>query len=67
MKNTILQNVISNFDLMDKQHFLDWFKENKEWMLKKEKEQIIDAYIEGYCATHITVDSEQYYNDTFKK
>jgi len=29
MKNTLIKNVISNFDLMDKQHFLDWFKENK--------------------------------------
>ena len=37
-----------------------------ESKLEKEKEQIINAYIEGYCATHITVDSEQYYNETFK-
>ena len=39
MKNTLLQNVISNFDLMDEQHFLDWFKENKQWMLEHELEQ----------------------------
>jgi hypothetical protein len=43
MENTLLQNIISNFDLMDNQHFLDWFKENKKWMLEKEKEQIITA------------------------
>jgi hypothetical protein len=39
MKNTLLQNVISNFDLMDNQHFLDWFKESKQWMLEQERLQ----------------------------
>lgn len=42
MKNTLIKNVISNFELMDGQHFLDWFKENREYMLEKEKQQIID-------------------------
>lgn len=32
-----------------------------------EKQQIIDAYIEGYSAIDYNVDSEQYYNETFNK
>ena len=31
-----------------------------------EKQQIIDAYIEGYSAPENLGDSEQYYNETFK-
>jgi hypothetical protein len=31
-----------------------------------EKEQIIDAYIEGHSATDFDVDSEYYYNKTYK-
>ena len=31
-----------------------------------EKQQIIDAYIEGYSATDYNVDSKQYYNEKFK-
>ncbi len=47
MKNTLLQNIISNFDLMDGQHFLDWFKGSKEWMLEKEREQTKEAFEAG--------------------
>jgi len=31
-----------------------------------EKQQIIDAYIEGYSALDNNADSQQYYNETFK-
>jgi len=31
------------------------------------KQQIIDAYIEGYSSNLNAGDSEQYYNETFKK
>ncbi len=34
---------------------------------KMEKEQIIDAYIDGYSTPTNLGDSEQYYNETFKK
>ncbi len=47
MKNTLLQNVISNFDLMDSQHFLDWFKGSKEWMLEQERKQTKEAFEAG--------------------
>ena len=39
------------------------FKQAKEM----EKQQIIDAYIEGYSAEENLADSEGYYNETFKK
>lgn len=48
MENTVLKNIISNFDLMANDHFLDWFKENKEVLLEKEKQQIIDAVLYGF-------------------
>jgi len=35
--------------------------------LEMEKQQIIDAYIEGYSSNLNAGDSEQYYNDTYKK
>lgn len=38
-----------------------------EKVIKMEKEQIIDAYIEGYSAPENLGDSEQYYNETYKK
>ena len=41
MKNTILQNIISNFQTMEKDHFISWFNENQKWMLEEEKKQLI--------------------------
>ncbi len=71
MKNTLLQNIISNFDLMDNQHFLDWFKESKQWMLDQEEKQIKHAYESGeknidFEALHgqgKLSDSSHYYNN----
>jgi hypothetical protein len=40
----------------------DVFKQAKEM----EKQQIIDAYIEGYSAPENLGDFEQYYNETFE-
>jgi hypothetical protein len=41
------------------------------WLIEKviemEKEQIIDAYIEGYSALENLGDSEKYYKETYKK
>ena len=41
MKNTILQNIISNFQTMENDHFISWFNENQKWMLEEEKKQLI--------------------------
>jgi len=46
--NTHLQNIISNFKTMDNQHFLDWFKENEQWMLDGEIKQLDNAYDKGF-------------------
>lgn len=47
MKNTLLQNIISNFSMMEGQHFLDWFKGSKEWMLEQERKQTKEAFEAG--------------------
>ena len=49
--------------LLDANLIEDILKQAKEM----EKEQIIDAYIEGYSAPENLGDSEQYYNETFNK
>ena len=43
------------------------WKEEIQQALIMEKEQIIDAYIEGYSALENLGDSEKYYKETFKK
>lgn len=70
MKNTLIKNIISNLELMDSQHFLDWFKENKLTLLETEKQQIIDAaescaVTTGKKGELLSIPGEQYYNETF--
>ena len=48
------------------EHTEAW-KEEIQQALIMEKEQIIDAYIEGYSALENLGDSEKYYKETFKK
>lgn len=76
MKNTLLQNIISNFDLMDNQHFLDWFKENKQWMLDKELEQnelvaidMVNIAIDRGGKEGVSMENEfnKYYERTFNR
>jgi hypothetical protein len=76
MKNTLLQNIISNFDLMDNQHFLDWFKENKQWMLDKELEQnelvaidMVNIAIDRGGKEGVSMENEfnKYYEHTFNR
>lgn len=47
MKNTLLQNIISNFELLDNQHFLEWFERSKTWMLEQEEKQTKEAFEAG--------------------
>ena len=42
-------------------------KQLQEEVLQMEKEQIKEAYLAGYSATENQGDSEQYYNETYKK
>lgn len=39
---------------------------NSEHFIETEKQQIIEAYIEGYCAESGKGDSQQHYETTFK-
>lgn len=74
-QNTVLKTIISNFDLMCKQHFIDWFKENKNVLLEAEKQQIENSFDEGYEEKYQQeINSENpfyqngldYYSKTFK-
>ncbi len=48
------------------EHTEAWQEEIKQ-ALEMEKQQIIDAYIEGYSSNLNAGDSEKYYNETYKK
>ena len=76
MKNTLLQNVISNFDLMDGQHFLDWFKESRQWMLEQELKQnekvaidMVNIAIDRGGKEGVSMENEfnKYYENTFNR
>ena len=67
MKNTILKDIISNFDLMANDHFIEWFKESKSFMLEREKDQIENAYDAGNNFDGDWSAEEQYYKETFNK
>jgi len=67
MKQTAMQQAIKEIaELWSSPTYTQIFNvlENK---LEMEKQQIIDAYIEGYSADDHNVDSEQYYNKTFNE
>ena len=46
--------------------FIDWIKDNREQLLEKEKEQIMDAYNCGIEEEFSSPENgEQYYNQTY--
>ena len=47
--------------------YLDLAYEIIEKAKEMEKQQIVDAYIEGYSSNLNAGDSEKYYNETYKK
>jgi hypothetical protein len=47
------------------EHTEAWQEEIQQ-VLEMEKQQIIDAYIEGYSSNLNAKDSEKYYNETYK-
>lgn len=74
MENTLIRNIISNFELMDNQHFLDWFKENKRWMLEQELNQnekvaiaMVNIAIDRGGKEGVSMENEfnKYYKKTF--
>ena len=70
MKTAIQQLV----DIMneDQVSFTEWFQDNYQMYIEKEKEQIIEANIAGmeFIAVHpdkYKDDSEEYYNQTYNQ
>ena len=47
--------------------FTDWFIDNYEMLLEKEKEQIKMAFIDGVWDSFKKIDSEEYYNQTYNQ
>jgi hypothetical protein len=47
--------------------FIEFYNAEIQQALEMEKHQIVDAYIEGYSSNLNAGDSEQYYNETYKK
>jgi hypothetical protein len=69
MKQTAVEWLSEQFDNILELYPSQFEKINNAITQAKEmeKQQIIDAYIDGYSATHYNVDSEQYYKETFNK
>jgi hypothetical protein len=65
MKTAIQQLV----DIMneDQVSFTEWFQDNYQMYIEKEKEHIIDAYCNGYQdgSTLELIQSDEYYNQTY--
>lgn len=79
MSKTVMQNMLDSIPEsniirdkaieLDEKDFDTWWWETiykDKNHVKIEKQQIIDAYIEGYSAPENRGDSEQYYNLKFK-
>ena len=64
---TAMQDLIFEFYSKSTDDFQFWIRDNIEHLLKKEKEQIIDAHINGQSDHHFSLESrtteaEEYYN-----
>ena len=66
MINTVVQEIILNAKIMDKDDFLDWFWQNKDLLIKKEKEQISNAYESGNNLDNNWQPEDYYYKETFQ-
>jgi len=53
--------------LCDKPEYMYGLTKIIQQAIEMEKQQIIDAYIEGYSSNLNAGDSEKYYNETYKK
>jgi hypothetical protein len=68
---TVIKELMFEYYKRTEIDFQFWIRDNYEYLLKKEKEQIIKAHIDGF--DHIVVDfkkqeyAEQYYNQTYNQ
>jgi len=64
--NTAIQIAIESYE-KDGVSFTDWFIDNYKLLLQIEKEQIIDAYAQGYSdGVQEPNPNDDYYNETYK-
>lgn len=65
---TIMQQLV---DIMnaDQVSFTEWFQDNYQMLIEKEKEQIIDAHNNGIQSTlkGYSISNEEYYNQTYNQ
>jgi hypothetical protein len=61
---TIMQELV---DIMnsDQVSFTEWFQDNYQMLIEKEKEQIMEAYGRAICMFYESEQPEEYYNETF--
>ena len=65
---TTLEEIIRNWQTLSRGGFDDYIFNNKETLIREEKEQIVDAYDIGYKdaqCNHIH-NGEVYYNETYQ-
>ena len=65
---TVMQKLVDTMN-EDQVSFTEWFQDNFKLLIENEKEQIIDAYCNGYQdgSTLEIIQSEEYYNQTYNK
>jgi hypothetical protein len=66
-KTTAMQELIFELKLIDAYPMITLVLRMATDLLDKEKEQIIDAYIEGYTSWDSEMTSLEYYTKTYKK
>jgi hypothetical protein len=65
---TVMQKLVDTMN-EDQVSFTEWFQDNFKLLIENEKEQIIDAYCNGYQdgSTLEIIQSEEYYNQTYNQ
>jgi hypothetical protein len=63
---TAMQELV---DIMnaDQVSFTEWFQDNYQMLIEKEKEQIIEAYGRSICMFYESEQPEEYYNETYNQ
>ena len=66
---TVLQDLIEGFNVTPDETFCEWLREQQNNLLEKEKEQIIEAYCDGFVqgSEGDRIMSEEYYNQNYNK
>jgi hypothetical protein len=66
MKQTVVTRLIKAIEIAYKEHLPEWEFPNKEIWIQEEKEQIVDAWCNGYDEDDRATSSPlNYYNEIF--